>query len=435
MMQKVQLFIMDAFLIEGKRTLHGEVTVSGSKNATLPLLFSSLLFKSEQKYRNVPDLWDVQTTLKMLEFLGANIHWNKAQKELSIIPSIHQRVAPYELVKKMRASILVLGPLLARFGEASVSLPGGCAIGVRPVDYHLDAMKKMGVLIDLDAGYIRARVPKSLTGGMISFPKPTVTGTENILMLATHADRPTYIENAACEPEVMTLGQMLIDHGANIQGLGTSSITVIPTALVELTPPTEIPYDRIEAGTWIAIASSTHSELVIHGVPLQEMKSTADVFAQIGVGIKVLDAHNNICSVLVTPQERYAPAHVITAPYPGFPTDMQAQLMTVLCLAEGISVIEESIFENRLMHVAELERLGASIHLKGHVAMITGPCRLKGAPVMATDLRASASLVIAGLCAEGETKISRIYHLDRGYEKLDKKLQSVGAKMIRMTDQ
>jgi UDP-N-acetylglucosamine 1-carboxyvinyltransferase len=422
---------VDALVIQGPSRLAGKVQVSGSKNAALPLLFSSLLFDRKVRFENVPRLWDIETTLKLLKEMGAASQWDKQQGVVEITPENLKPEAPYELVRQMRAGILALGPLVAACGRAKVSLPGGCAIGARPVGFHLSALEKMGVTIQVDAGYIHAEVKSVLRGAEIDFPLVSVTGTENILMAATRAEGRTVLRNAAQEPEVVELGNFLIRAGAKIQGLGTDTIEIEGGALNVPEQGVRICPDRIETGTWIAIAAATRSPLTLSGTDASQLGSVFEVFRKMGVGIEV---NADGSEIRVTPAQHYSPVTIETQPFPGFATDMQAQLMAALCFAEGKSVIRETIFENRFMHVAELQRLGARIEIHGNEAHVFGPCRLKGAPIMATDLRASASLVIAALAAEGESKISRIYHLDRGYQKLELKLQAVGAHVQRIAE-
>ncbi len=421
---------MDALLIEGPAKLHGSVRISGSKNTALPLLFSSLLFDEEVKFTNVPRLWDIETTLHLLGDMGADSEWNKEEGTLSIHPKIQKPVASYEWVKKMRAGILALGPLVAKYGEAKVSLPGGCAIGARPVNFHLEALKKMGVSIEVAEGYIKAKVADHIHGAHIEFPQVTVTGTENLLMVAATARGTTTLMNCAQEPEVIALGEFLVSAGAKITGLGTETIT-IEGATLKTPPAMEIPADRIETGTWIAIAVATRSRLRLEKCRPNELTAVLHVFEKMGVRFEI-DLSRQTIEVI--PCDKYAAVDVITEPYPGFPTDMQAQLMVCLTQAEGTSHICETIFENRFMHVSELSRLGAKIDLDGNMARIEGPKALSSAPVMATDLRASASLVIAALCAQGTTKVSRVYHLDRGYQRLEEKLRPLGAKIERFSE-
>lgn len=423
---------MDALVIEGPAKLSGRVQVSGSKNTALPLLFAALLFDEEVRYENIPRLWDIETTLKLLESMGASYQWDKVEGRVSILPTIKEQVAPYDWVKKMRAGILALGPLVAKYGKARVSLPGGCAIGARPVNFHIEALEKMGATIAVHEGYIHAEAKHRLKGTTIRFPQVSVTGTENLLYVAVTASGTTTIENAAREPEVTFLGEVLQSWGANITGLGTDTIVV--TGVDKLTAPSKpvrVPADRIECGTWIAIAASTRSELEIEAAELEHMRSVIEVYRAMGLKIEV-DYRPG--TLRVSPADRYHALEIDTEPYPGFPTDMQAQLMASLCLAEGTSRIREHIFENRFMHVAELQRLGARIEVTGNEAVIHGRATLEGAPIMATDLRASASLVVASLAARGESRVSRIYHLDRGYQRLDQKLIALGAKVRRVQE-
>lgn len=419
---------MDSLIIEGPAKLSGTVTVSGSKNTTLPLLFASLLFDKEIQFENVPRLWDVETTLKLLETMGSEFSWNKDLGRVSILPRVRVKVAPYEWVRRMRAGILALGPLLAKYGEARVSLPGGCAIGARPVNYHLEAMKRLGVGIEVEEGYIKAQIRGELIGCDISFPQVTVTGTENILILALSARGTTRISNAAREPEVVRLGEMLRDCGAHISGLGTSTIEVQGGELRPPAKPILIPSDRIEAATWIAASVATRCPLTIDHTDNSALGSVIQAYRALGAKI---EGNARGTSLFVEPRNSYASIEIETAPYPGFPTDMQAQILTNACLAHGTSKIRETIFENRFMHVAELRRLGAKVSVRRNVATVEGPTKLVGAPLMATDLRASACLVLGGLSAYGQTKVSRIYHLDRGYQRLDEKLRHLGAKIQR----
>jgi UDP-N-acetylglucosamine 1-carboxyvinyltransferase len=422
---------LDALIIEGPTKLKGMVKISGSKNTALPLLFTALLFDREVKFSNVPRLWDIETTLQLLEVMGSESSWDKEAGTISVQPKVTEPVAPYDLVKKMRAGILALGPLVARYGEARVSLPGGCAIGARPVGFHTDALKKMGVAIEVEEGYIHARVKDRLRGAHIVFPQVTVTGTENILIAAVFAEGKTLIENAASEPEVVALGEMLRSCGAVIDGLGTSTVEVIGGPLRHPSAPIAIPPDRIETGTWISAALATRSELTLTDTDASKLGAVVEAFREMGGGI---DIRKNGSEIHVRPAERYRPLDIETQPYPGFATDMQAQMLFNLCLADGTSTVRETIFENRFMHVAELQRLGAQISVQGNLAVVKGPVQFKGAPIMATDLRASACLVLAGLCAEGSTKVSRIYHLDRGYQRLDEKLRTLGARITRVTE-
>ena len=423
---------MDALIIDGPARLEGKVSVSGSKNTALPFLFTSLLFDKEIRFTNVPRLWDIETTLHLLSAMGTEWSWNKETGEVSIFPMVRSRVAPYEWVKKMRAGILALGPLVAKYGEAKVSLPGGCAIGARPVNFHLDALRLMGVKVEVEEGYICARVDGKLKGAEIVFPQVTVTGTENILVAAVCAEGWTVLENAASEPEVTALCEWLARCGATIEGIGTSRLRVLGGGLKAPTEPVRVPPDRIEAGTWVGAAVVTRSELTITDCDPGAMTAVLDAYRAMGVRIEESAERGEL---KIAPCSKYQPLDIETSPYPGFATDMQAQILTTLCLAEGKSQVRETIFENRFMHVAELRRLGARIEVQGNLATVEGPTLFKGAPIMATDLRASASLVLAGLCAEGQTRISRIYHLDRGYQRLDEKLRALGARIERISEE
>lgn len=418
---------MDALQILGGRPLSGTIRVSGSKNTTLPFLFSSLLFDNEVTFENVPRLWDVETTLNLLREMGAFADWDKEQGVIKISPRIQHKTAPYDWVKKMRAGILALGPLVAKYGEAKVSLPGGCAIGARPVNFHLEALRKMGAQVEVEGGYILASVKSHLKGASIVFPQVSVTGTENVLYLAALAEGETQIENAAQEPEVVALGKLLQNCGVPIEGLGTSQITIQGGGLHQPKTPIRVPSDRIETGTWISIAMATRSELVIQEAATDELQNVIKVYRQMGLKLEEVPE-----GLRVIPSEKYEAVDVETEVYPGFPTDMQAQVLVNMCQVEGLSHMRENIFENRFMHVAELQRLGAKIQVEGNLARVEGGHSLLGAPMMATDLRASASLVIAALMAKGESLISRIYHLDRGYDHLDQKLQSLGAQVKRV---
>ncbi|PLX98012.1 MAG: UDP-N-acetylglucosamine 1-carboxyvinyltransferase [Desulfuromonas sp.] len=415
---------MDKIVIHGGKRLQGEITLSGAKNSALPLLFATLLAGGDHRLRNVPQLRDIDTAGKLLEILGADVQreGNQFAIEAGGIRSVE---APYDLVRTMRASVLVLGPLVSRLGHARVSLPGGCAIGARPINLHLKGLEAMGAEITLDHGYVEARA-KRLHGARICFDLPTVGGTENLMMAATLAKGTTVIENAACEPEIVDLAEALIGMGARIEGAGTDVITI--EGVDDLAPMDfDVMPDRIEAGTFMAAAAITGGDVLIK----QMVSAHLDAFS-----IKLEEAG---AKVLVTPEgvrvqgpERLAAVNIKTRPFPGFPTDMQAQFMALMCVADGSSMISENVFENRFMHVCELQRLGAQIAIEGKVATVKGVDQLLGAPVMATDLRASASLVIAGLAADNTTEISRIYHLDRGYENLEHKLQQLGADIERV---
>jgi UDP-N-acetylglucosamine 1-carboxyvinyltransferase len=420
---------MDKLRIRGGRPLHGSITVSGAKNAALPLLAATLLAPGTHILHNVPDLRDTRTMLKLLHIMGAT--WERDGSTVQVNTSQLTGVeAPYELVKTMRASVLVLGPLLGRTGYARVSLPGGCAIGARPVDYHLNGFQALGVQSSMSGGYVEARVQGSLTGGTICFDIPSVTATENLLMAAAKAKGQTVIQNAAKEPEVGNLIDMLEAMGAQIQGKDTDCLTVTG---VEKLHPSEVRIiaDRIETGTYLMAAGAAGGRLEIHHCDPSHLVVAIEKLRLAGMDIEVKGDHC-IASCSVAGDGRPCPlqaVNITTMPYPGFPTDLQAQFMALMTRSAGVSIIHETIFENRFMHVAELQRLGAEIVVEGGRAVVTGVSRdqLIGAPVMATDLRASASLVIAGLAAAGTTEISRIYHLERGYENLAEKLRQVGA--------
>jgi len=410
-------------VICGGERLRGEVRVSGAKNAALPVLVSSILADGWNTYRCVPDLVDVRTVKKLLSELGATVEGTNPLRIHT--GNLSQFQASYDLVKTMRASVLVLGPLVARLGRARVSLPGGCAIGARPVNLHLKALKEMGADIDLREGYIEARADR-LRGARIYFDISTVTGTENVLMAAVLAEGTTILENAAREPEVVNLAEVLIGMGANIEGAGTGTIVVEGVKSLRPASGTIIP-DRIEAGTFAIAAAMTGGDVrVLDCIPVHLDALTAKL-AEAGSVIEKLEN-----GIRVRGPERVASADVMTLPYPGFATDLQAQFMALMTRGTGTSVIRETVFENRFMHVQELVRLGADIRIDGNSAIVRGVERLTGAPVMATDLRASACLVVAALAAEGTTELSRIYHLDRGYDSLEKKLSGLGANIRRV---
>ncbi|MCL5023901.1 MAG: UDP-N-acetylglucosamine 1-carboxyvinyltransferase [Nitrospirae bacterium] len=417
---------MDKLLLQGGVKLRGEVSIGGAKNAALPIMVASLLARGENVIHRVPGLVDVMTMGKLLANLGAGFHY--APDGLVIDSErIDNHVAPYELVKTMRASVLVLGPLLARSGKARVSLPGGCAIGARPINLHLMGLEKMGAAIELDRGYVIAAA-KGLKGAVISLDIPTVTGTENLLMAASLAKGTTVIENAAREPEVVDLANALISMGARIHGAGESMIEV--EGVHELNPLdyTIIP-DRVETGTFLTIAGITGGDILIRDCRSEHDDALIAKLEETGLIIEKKDSHMRVAG-----PGRLTSRDVKTMPYPGFPTDMQAQFMALMSVAEGTSVIRETIFENRFMHVAELRRMGADIGIEGGVATVRGVRKLKGTDVMATDLRASASLIVAGLAAEGTTTVHRLYHLDRGYERIEEKLKKLGATVERVRD-
>ncbi len=407
--------------------MHGEVKISGAKNSVLPLMASAILASGVSTMSNVPDLKDVETMGHLLENMGAEFSASNSSVTVDTT-AMNGMTAPYHLVRTMRASVLVLGPLLARMGKAIVSLPGGCAIGARPINIHLESLQKMGADIVLEDGYVKAYASR-LHGAHISFDIPTVTGTENLMMAATLADGETVIENAACEPEVVDLADSLQKMGAKIEGAGTSKIRIF--GVDDLKPVSHsVIADRIETATFMVAAAITGGNLFIRGARPDDLRSVIEKLCEAGISV----SDDSPDGIRVWSDGKLQAVNFKTMPYPGFPTDMQAQLMTLLSVAEGTSIITESIFENRYMHVAELDRLGAEIRVDGAVAMVKGVSRLRGAQVMATDLRASASLVLAGLVAEGKTTVCRIYHLDRGYEAIEKKLLAVGADIVREKD-
>ncbi len=417
---------MDKLVIQGGARLKGEVTISGSKNAALPIMVASLLAPGRSIIRRVPELVDVMTMGRLLLNLGADFHYEPGQAVIDA-ERVDTHVAPYDLVKTMRASVLVLGPLLARTGNARVSLPGGCAIGARPIDLHLMGLEKMGAVIELDKGYVIARA-KELRGAVINLDMPTVTGTENLLMAASLARGTTLIENAAKEPEVVDLAHALISMGARVHGAGESTIEV--EGVQELRPMDyAIIPDRVETGTFLTIAGITGGDIMIRECRPDHVEALITKLEEAGLVIRREET-----GLRVTASGRPVSRDIKTMPYPGFPTDMQAQFMALMSVAEGTSVIRETIFENRFMHVAELKRMGGDIEIEGGVATVRGVPKLKGTDVMATDLRASASLIVAGLAAEGKTTIHRLYHLDRGYERIEEKLKGLGAMVERAKD-
>ncbi len=416
---------MDQLIINGNGPLRGEVAAAGAKNAALPVIAASLLSASPLTISNVPAVRDIDTALQLLELIGCRV--SRTDDEIEIDSSaVHSVRAPYELVKTMRGAILLLGPLLARFGEADVSLPGGCAIGSRPVNEHIAGLKAMGADIEIENGYIKAKASR-LKGAHFAFDIPSVTATENLMMAASLADGVTVLENAAMEPEIGDLAKLLTAMGASIEGAGTTVIRV--EGRKELSGATHpVPPDRIETGTFLAAAVASRGDITVTNTDpdflqfvLSKLEATG---TRISSGADWIRAD--------TRGERARAVSISTAPYPAFPTDMQAQFMALNTLAEGSATVVENIFENRFMHVAELQRMGASIELQGHTAIVTGRERLQGAPVMATDLRASASLVIAAVAAEGQSTIDRVYHLDRGYANIDEKLAQLGADIRRV---
>lgn len=418
---------MDYLKVIGKKKLSGSVKISGAKNAALPLLASTVLSSNSINISNLPDVVDINTLLKLLEMLGSTYKKNNTLLTIDST-TINQTKATYDIVKTMRASILVLGPLLARFGHCEVSLPGGCAIGQRPVDLHLKALEQMGATIEIKNGYIEAKAPNGLHGATIVFDKITVTGTENIVMAAALANGITTIVNAAREPEVVQLCEVLKEAGLNIEGIGTNTLKIIGSnkKLLPFKDFKIIP-DRIEAGTYLCVGAITNSILKIEDVIPKHLEAVLSKLEEMGFSILIEED----CITLL-PANKVKTVNITTTEYPGFPTDMQAQFMALATMADGVSIIDEKLFENRFMHVSELIRMGADITLNGTVATIKGtPNELYGTDVMATDLRASSALVLAALVADGETNIHRIYHLDRGYDKLEEKLTNLGANITR----
>jgi len=415
---------MDAIEITGGKPLSGEVQVSGSKNATLPQIAAALLAPGRSVFRGVPDLADIRTLGRLLGNMGARVERDGSTLQVDA-EHVDKPEAPYELVKTMRASVLVLGPLVARFGRARVSLPGGCAIGARPIDQHLKGLQLLGARIELAHGYVEATAAR-LRGARILFDLPTVTGTENLMMAAALAEGETILENCAREPEVVALAEALNAMGGRIHGAGSSIITIGGVTSLRPMDLQVIP-DRIEAGTLLAAAMITGGNVLVRGARADDLDAAIAKMREAGARVSVEKGGLRIAA-----PERPEAVDFITAPFPGFPTDLQAQLMACLAVARGASRVVETVFENRFMHVQELVRMGADIAIDGHTAVVRGVSRLSGAPVMATDLRASASLVLAGLRAEGKTVVHRVYHLDRGYESLEKKLAALGAGIRRV---
>jgi UDP-N-acetylglucosamine 1-carboxyvinyltransferase len=427
---------MDRIRVLGGRKLKGSIAISGAKNAALPLMIASLLSEETLVLDNVPRLADVAQLQHILGNHGVDImvsgkrvgdNENAGQTLQLSAKNIVDTTAPYHLVSKMRASFWVIGPLVARMGEAKVSMPGGCAIGTRPVDFHLDALRALGAEIDIEQGYVLARAPRGLKGARITFPKVSVGATHTALMAASLAYGETLIENAACEPEVADVAACLEKMGAQIEGAGTATVRVQGAKKLRGARHTVLP-DRIETGTYAIAVAMAGGDVVLAGARPELLQSALDILKQAGAEIGVTNEGIRV----KRDGAGLAPIEVETAPFPGFPTDLQAQLMALMTRARGTSKIVETIFENRFMHVQELARLGARIHLNGDTATIEGVERLKGAPVMATDLRASVSLVIAGLASEGETMVHRVYHLDRGFERLEQKLAQCGASIERV---
>ncbi len=417
---------MDRIVVEGGARLEGRVAASGSKNATLALMTAALLAEGETVLRNVPRVRDVDVMLELLAALGAPARWDGGEPGTVRILGgrVSRPEAPYDLVRRMRASFMVLGPLVARYGCGRVSEPGGCAIGVRPVDQHLRGLEALGAKVARDRGYVEMHA-RRLRGARFRFDVTTVNGTQNVMMAATLAEGETVLENAALEPEVVELARVLRAMGAEIEGEGTSTLRI--RGVERLRPVDHTASgDRIEAGTLLAAAAITGGEVEVTGVDPRTLGATLDRLRETGAELRVGEDR-----VAIRAPERPRGIRVVTAPYPGFATDMQAQIMALLCVAEGSSVVTETVFENRFMHVPELRRMGADISLAGRSAHVRGVPRLSGAPVMATDLRASASLILAGLAAEGETRVNRVYHIDRGYERIEAKLAGLGARIRR----
>ncbi|MBI5375379.1 MAG: UDP-N-acetylglucosamine 1-carboxyvinyltransferase [Candidatus Schekmanbacteria bacterium] len=417
---------MEKIVVTGGKKLNGEVLISGAKNSALPAMAASLLTRGKSVIRNVPHLRDIETFRLLLQHLGAKVKWTDTNTIEIDTSAVNCFDAPYDLVRTMRASVLVLGPLLAKYGKTKVSLPGGCAIGARPINFHLHGMEQLGGKIKLENGYVDATAGR-LAGAHIAFDMPTVTGTENVLMASALAKGKTVIENAACEPEIGDLAGMLRQMGAKISGEGTERIEVTGRAKLKPLEWDVIP-DRIETGTFLVAAAITGGEVTVRKCVPNHITALLNKLRESGANVTegedwiTLKNGGGLKSV-----------DIKTSPYPGFATDMQAQFMALMSLAEGVSVITETVFENRFMHVGELLRMGADITINGNTAVVRGVKSLKGAPVMATDLRASASLIIAGLAAKGDTLVQRIYHIDRGYEKIEKKFEGLGARIKRIS--
>jgi len=416
---------MEKLLIRGGNSLSGEIRCSGAKNAALPMIAATILTENEVTLKNLPFLQDITTMFELLGSMGSKITLDE-EMNFQISSSLSDFEARYELVKTMRASILVLGPLLAKYGEAKIALPGGCAIGSRPVNFHLEALKQLGAEIELVNGYIEAKA-KRLVGAEIRFEGITVTGTENIMMAACLAEGTTTLRNVAKEPEIEDLANFLISMGANIQGAGTDEIKIQG---VESLGGTDfhIPSDRIEAGTYLVAGALTGGNIKINDINPEKLKIVLEKIRLTGADIKTTDNSIHLTMNIDRPR----PVDIETSPFPGFPTDMQAQFSVLNALADGKSIIKENVFENRFMHILELNRMGCDISVSGNLANINGVSSISGAPVMATDLRASASLILAGLCASGETIVDRIYHIDRGYERIEEKLRYLGAEITRL---
>ena len=416
--------------IQGQQKLSGEVEISGAKNAALPLIAATLLAQNDVILSNVPNVADIKTLIQLLINLGAKCEFLDENRLKINTNSINSTKANYDIVRKMRASILTLGPLLARFGRCEVSLPGGCAIGQRPIDLHLSALEKMGANIEIKQGYVVATAEGGLKGADIVFDKITVTGSENIIMAAALANGVTHLTNVAKEPEVVQLCEILLSGGIEILGVGTDELTITGSGgrLADIKEVKVIP-DRIEAGTYLCAGAITNSQITVTKADAAHLKAVVTKFEQMGFGIET-----NGDKITIKPADSVKPIDIITTEFPGFPTDMQAQFMALALLADGVSSIDERLFENRFMHVSELTRMGADIRLNGHIATIYGGAELNAADVMATDLRASSALVLAALAAKGVSRVHRIYHLDRGYENLEGKFAKLGAKIKRLEE-
>ncbi len=419
---------MDKMRIVGGKTLRGQVAASGAKNAALPILFSTLLTDQPVNLSRVPNLQDIQTTFLLLEQMGVRVENRLGSNQATLhAKKLNSHEAPYDLVRKMRASVVVLGPLLARYGKAKVSLPGGCAIGARPINYHLTGLERLGAKIELEQGYVIASASR-LQGNRVPFEFPSVGATENVMMAAVLAKGESVLENCAREPEIVDLARALRAMGAEISGEGTETIHIQGKDSLH-GGDFEIMADRIEAGTYLAAGFATQGDVTVTGLDPEHLEAVLVKFEDAGATIE-----RSPGKIRLIANGRPKAVDVTTLPFPGFPTDMQAQFMAVMMVAEGASVITETIFENRFMHVPELNRLGADITIRGNAALVRGKDKLVGAPLMATDLRASASLILGGLVAEGTTEVRRIYHLDRGYEGMDKKLQALGAQIERLPE-
>ena len=426
---------MDRIAITGGQPLNGEITIDGAKNAALPLLAATLLTGDSIRLSNIPDLADIRFMLSILRHLGAEVSVTPAEApDLSQSVQIQTshlatHIAPYDMVRKMRASVLVLGPLLARFGQARVSLPGGCVIGARPIDMHLEGLQRMGAKITLDQGYVDAKAPADgLKGADITLPQPSVGASENLMMAAALANGQSRILNVAREPEITELAELLQAMGAKIDGIGTSELTITGVSSLQGTDHRVRP-DRIVAGSYMMAAAATRGQVLLKDAPIESLTNVFDLLKQAGVKIETVEERNVLVSA-----DQLDGIDLMTEPYPGFPTDLQAQFMALMVCAKGASMITETIFENRFMHVPELQRLGANINFHGGSAIVRGVDKLRAAPVMATDIRASLSLIIAALIAEGETIVHRVYHLDRGYAALVRKLSACGAQISRLSD-